>query len=547
MWFPLVAGACAAAAVSGLVRLRRQTEAHRRVADDLARSRNLFRHIADATPDILYLFDLVENRNVYVNREIAEILGYSPEQIAALGPGLLPHLIHPDDLPAIGAYNAAFATLTSGAMQQHEYRMRHASGTYRWLQSRDVLFDRDADGRPRTILGIAQDITDRKQVQQQLLRANDLLRSTLAKLAAEPEPNAFLGHLLALMTEDLDGTSAALWVFNQTVSAAWLHLLYEGGRVRAGRESRHPSGYMDLADAAPAFLSFLQERKPGHLTLADSAVTSAAQRAYLEAQGARALLKLPLALGDRLIGAITIRLPSEDVVPPTRMQAVLAMAHQATLALEMSRLSDQRYNAAILDERNRIARDIHDTLAQSLSGIAVQLEAARQALGPKHAVSTEHLDRALALARQSLDDARRSVHALRPDALGSADLATALATIAARLDAIPRVRFVTRGGKQAVSAVIEQELFHVGQEALANAVRHAAARTVQMELAYEPDQVTLTVEDDGRGFDSSRPGDGHGLRGMHERSARIGARLQVQTHAGRGTTVTVIVPKRADS
>jgi PAS domain S-box-containing protein len=547
MWFRIVAGVSAAVAVLGLVRLGFQTAAHRRLADDLARSRNLFRHIADATPDILYLFDLVENRNVYVNREIAEVLGYSPEQIASLGPDLLAHLIHPDDMPAIGAYNAAFSKLKSGGMQQHEYRMRHADGTYRWLQSRDVLFDRDAAGRPRTILGIAQDITDRKQVQQQLLRANDLLRSTLAKLAAEPEPDAFLGHLLALMTEELSGTSATLWLFNQARSAAWLHLLYEGGRIRAGRESRHPSACLDLADAATGFLAFLQDRNPAHFALVDGAITTPAQRAYLEAQGARALLKLSLALGDRLIGAITIRLPSEDMVPATRMQAVLAMAHQATLALEMSRLSDQRYGAAILDERNRIARDIHDTLAQSLSGIAVQLEAARQALGPEHAVTTEHLDRALGLARQSLVDARRSVHALRPDALGSADLATALASIAAQLDAIPRVRFVTRGSKQALSAVIEQELFHVGQEALANAVRHAAAHTVEMELAYEPNQVTLTVRDDGRGLSTSRPSDGRGLRGMRERSARIGARLLLDTDAGRGTTVTVTVPKGAES
>jgi signal transduction histidine kinase/ligand-binding sensor domain-containing protein len=206
--------------------------------------------------------------------------------------------------------------------------------------------------------------------------------------------------------------------------------------------------------------------------------------------------------------------------------------------------------AAVLAERNRIARELHDTLAQGFTSVSMQLEAvsARMGSGGQEA-AREHLNQARLLVRSSLAEARRSVRDLRSELLdGEGGLADALSVVARQLTSGTdlRAEVSVGGAARRLPEAIEKNLLRVGQEALTNAVRHSGATRVRVRLDYGADGVRLTVADDGRGFDpATRPGgdgDGFGLRGMRERVAQLGGRLDIATRPGAGAEVVAVVP-----
>jgi ligand-binding sensor domain-containing protein/signal transduction histidine kinase len=222
----------------------------------------------------------------------------------------------------------------------------------------------------------------------------------------------------------------------------------------------------------------------------------------------------------------------------------LAVAGRALYRVRVRRLTTQF--AAVLAERNRIAREIHDTLAQGFVGIAVQLDT----VAKMHAVSAEaardHLDRARILARSSLAEARRTVWALRAGALETADLAGALREVADQLSGETPVAVEVSGDRRRLSPEVENNLFRIGQEALANAVRHAQARRIRVDLDYGDRRVRLSVCDDGRGFDveaATHAAPGHfGLAGIRERVHNLGGELTVRSGRGDGAELIVEVP-----
>jgi signal transduction histidine kinase len=203
--------------------------------------------------------------------------------------------------------------------------------------------------------------------------------------------------------------------------------------------------------------------------------------------------------------------------------------------------------AGTQDERARLAREIHDTIAQGLAGVVAQLQAAKRA-GP--AERDRHLDTAAELARSSLAEARRSVQALRPEPLESARLPDALADVTARWSAVSGVpaAVTTTGTARVLHPEVEVALLRTGQEALANVGKHAGASRVGVTLSYMEDVVTLDVVDDGTGFDPgglpgrTADGSGYGLSVMRERVARVAGRLEVESAPGEGTAVSATVP-----
>ncbi len=124
----------------------------------------MLQRIAEAMPDILYVFDLLERRNRYANRRIEQVLGYPPEQVAAMGDDVMRTLVHPDDMPAVATHLERLGSLAEHELATIEYRMRHADGGYRWLRSREVPFARTADGQVAQVLGVATDVTEHRQM-----------------------------------------------------------------------------------------------------------------------------------------------------------------------------------------------------------------------------------------------------------------------------------------------------------------------------------------------------------------------------------------------
>jgi signal transduction histidine kinase len=198
----------------------------------------------------------------------------------------------------------------------------------------------------------------------------------------------------------------------------------------------------------------------------------------------------------------------------------------------------------VLDERARLAREIHDTIAQGLTGIVTQLEAAGVADGDP-VVRRRHIDTARALARESLTEARRSVDALGPRQLVETRLPDAIADMAKRWAEASGVELIldTTGEPTPLLPELEVALFRVAQEALANVAKHAAARRVGLTLSYMDDVVVLDVRDDGRGFDSGpRDGSGFGLLAMEQRVRRVAGTFSVESAAGEGVALSASVP-----
>ncbi|MCW1913649.1 sensor histidine kinase [Luteolibacter sp. GHJ8] len=266
----------------------------------------------------------------------------------------------------------------------------------------------------------------------------------------------------------------------------------------------------------------------------------------------------PLQEEDKLL--LRMRVPADVQVlalPPWWTTRRVIMAAAAIIAgmlgiyalVRAKRLREQetqrREFEAVLAERGRFAREIHDSLAQGLTSISLQLECVRDEVGADASRARHHLETARGLVRDSLREARRTVWNLRPLALGEADLATALQQFAQDL---------TRDGKVASAQQIEgtprplppdheSALLRIGQEAMTNAIRHAAPSKILARLRFGSDWVTLSVIDDGRGFDvAERVGKGYGLTGMHERVAALGGSLTIDSMPGEGTEVSATLP-----
>lgn len=209
----------------------------------------------------------------------------------------------------------------------------------------------------------------------------------------------------------------------------------------------------------------------------------------------------------------------------------------------------QAREAGITDERQRIAREIHDTLAQGLAGIVTQIQAAQRAADRPDDLR-RHLDTAATLARDSLVEARRTVTAIRPGELEQARLPDALAEVAEHWSGLHGVRaeFTTTGDARPLHPAVEAALLRTTQEALANVAKHAAASRVGLTLSYMEDVVTLDVRDDGAGFDPAAVAarddgeSGYGLTAMRQRMRRLTGRLHVESEPGGGTAISASVP-----
>jgi signal transduction histidine kinase len=213
--------------------------------------------------------------------------------------------------------------------------------------------------------------------------------------------------------------------------------------------------------------------------------------------------------------------------------------------LHMQLLTQAR-EAGVMDERQRVAREIHDTVAQGLAGIIAQLHAADGT--DEEAQRRRHLDSAVELARESLAEARRTVQAIGPPTLDTAQLPEALAEVSAKwseANAVP-VEMVTTGDAKPMHPEIEVTLLRVTQEALQNAAKHSQAGRVGITLSYMEDQLALDVRDDGIGFEPAKTktdkGSGYGLSAMRQRVGRLAGSLSIESEPGRGTVVSAIVP-----
>ncbi|GEL23960.1 histidine kinase [Pseudonocardia sulfidoxydans NBRC 16205] len=261
---------------------------------------------------------------------------------------------------------------------------------------------------------------------------------------------------------------------------------------------------------------------------------------------------IALLIGNSLIAGGFVWFSTMSAQQTVRRKKMIADLERANAELEAALAENVQLHAQLVvrareagvqDERTRMAREIHDTIAQGLTGIVTQLEAADAAADD--ADVRDRMRIARGLARESLTEARRSVDALRPEPLEDAQLPEALGDLVDRWSETTgiQVRRETTGATRPLLPDVEVALFRVAQEALANVAKHSDATTVGITLSYMDDVVVLDVRDDGRGFDlPDRAGGGFGLTAMEQRVHRVSGRLTVESAPGEGTALSASVP-----
>jgi two-component system NarL family sensor kinase len=263
---------------------------------------------------------------------------------------------------------------------------------------------------------------------------------------------------------------------------------------------------------------------------------------------------VPLYAHGRRLGVLNVASTDWRELSDDDLRLLHTVGDLLGIAVERARLFEQSADLGAAEERNRLAREIHDTLAQQLAAIALQLETADALLeraDQAEASATvpavrQAVGRALALSRAGLQDARRSVLDLRAAPLEGRSLAEAiqdLVDVHRTAAGHRRIRFEAGGLSRPLPVRLEVGLYRIAQEALANVARHAQARHTELRLLGTPAQVTLEVADDGRGFDADqRPAGSFGLVGMTERARLMGGQLQITSRPGHGTRLSVVVP-----
>ncbi|WP_442948017.1 AAA family ATPase [Nostoc sp.] len=505
----------------------------------LRKSESKMTQFLEAVPVGIAIADAT-GRPYYANQRGIELMGKGidpavpPDQIAEVYQFYLAgtdQIYLTEKLPVIRALSGERTTVDDIEIRQHNVTIPvEAWGT--------PVFDEQ--GNVAYAIVAFQDITERKQAEHLLANYNRTLEQQVAqRTAALQKSEAALRDVydeLRLREQELRLIADALPVLISYVDANQRYLFvnrtYEVWFNLSRDEILGKSVHELLGETVyQRFEPYINQVFEG-------------QTVTLEAE-------IPFSLGKRCISATLIPdcdCPGGSAKGDRNAQVrgfyslITDISEQRNAALREQKRAEQ---ASILEERNRMAREIHDTLAQSFTGILVQVGAATQVLADDIEATQAHLEIIDELARTGLAEARRSVVALRPQLLEDGNLHSALHRLVTQMRAAADTALIyeIKGTAYSLPTEVENHLLRIGQEALTNAIKYADAAEIRVELVYDNAQCILRVKDDGRGFGvATIPAvGGFGLLGMSERAEHLGAQLSIQSQPGQGTEIVVIV------
>ena len=400
---------------------------------------------------------------------------------------------------------------------------------------------------------LLRESTERRRAECRANMQTEVVKLALDLLVREPDIEGFFGALAKEMVEESESHTCAVWLIDETGSRCDLWMAYVKDRLFNPRtDDWNVLGPGKMKFPCESLGTHLFEYKPGWSEtveyVTDDTRLPEDIRTFVKRMGSATIVATPLLLSSGNMGWMTVSSPGD---PQPEMQwwrvAVMdAVARQAALALHHSRLLDanrrEERRKAILEERNRLARDIHDNLAQGFAAILMQLQAAqRESGGAAPLAVAASIETAVDLARTHLTEARRSVGALRPNVGPGEDIATALKRLGALgqrtaqtpidviVDELPRL-----------GDAVEREIISIAQEALTNAVRHSRAKRITIRASsIQSFGLRVSVADDGRGIINEHSPSGFGLTSMQERADKIGASLTIVTAPRSGTEVVL--------
>jgi len=502
-----------------------------------------YRSVFEAVSDGLFV-DTIDGQMVDYNPAVARMHGYDVEEFRHI-PTL--DIIHPDSLHLFREF---VETVKAG----REYRCRAMD-----VRKDGTLFPVEVAGIPITyrsephMLAVLHDITDQVQAEQlleqrvtertrELSTLLDVSRNVASTLELEP----LLGLILDALRVFVDYTSARI----NTLEGSMLRVRAARGLPRIDRQVGTEfalSGQVAEEVLIHRRVLVIPDINSPDDPWAVTFRTEGAANIESIVGHARSWMGVPLVAKGHVIGNLSLEHKQPGFYDAHHAEVVLALADQVAVALENARLFTEAQGKAVLEERQRLARDLHDSVTQSLYSLTLLAEAGRRSINLNVPQAASYLSDIGEIAQQSLKEMRLLVYQLRPLALEHEGLIGALQ---ARLDSVEKragveARFLLEGGLGSLPPALEEGLFRIAQEALNNALKHAAARSVVVRLRGDDDCVTLEVADDGRGSAllAVDVQGGLGLTSMRERVAQLAGALTIESTPGRGTRVAVEVPR----
>jgi PAS domain S-box-containing protein len=528
-------------------------EALEKSGSELRKSERRLQDIVDNTTAVIFVKDL-ELRYVLVNCEHERRVRIKRDQIV----GKTDFEIYSHDVAEVHRANDR-KVIEGGIPIQYEQTLSHNGILHHYVIVKFPL--RDSTGRPYAVCGIATDITALKRAEEletkmtrereifaqqragQLAKANEAMRGFLDALAAVPELDRFLGQVMAAIAGQLGAASSMLRLLNIGTNRWDIEFIFQNDRVMTPGEAPYPESLRSLSESEVS--CFLQEVAVYRMGDPEAAVLDD-HRSYLLSLGVKTLLMIPLVSREKSIGLLTLRFAEDREFRPEELEIARALATQASLAIQLAKLAETARRSAVLQERNRLAGEIHDSLAQSFAGISMQLGMAQEALLNKDDNGPSYVQRADDLARFGLAEARRSTLSLQPTIFQESGLIEALRTLVERSNIPGRLVCTFRSTlvhDESLSVEVQQNLLRIAQEAISNAMRHARSTAISVALRSDPPNLILEVRDNGSGMATkAKTSEGFGLANMRARAKKLKGSLKIRTATSCGTSIIVSLP-----
>jgi PAS domain S-box-containing protein len=512
----------------------RDVTERKRNEEALRQSEKLYRTVIEQATENICLVDVETRRIVESNTAFQAALGYTEEELR----GMTLYDVVAHDRESVD--RNVRLTLREGRSSIGQRKYRRKDGSLLEVEASGSIILRDDR---ETICVVAHDITERARAQRLLEERVATLSRIAANLAFD------------LPAEDTLNVLAKSAVNASTAVACGVVLVDDNDdTLQLFGSYGLPEGYTEGLQASyrsgapsPSLQAF-RTREPVLVRdlrrfLLEDPHYAPIHRFVREAPW-DIVYSLPLVTRYRTVGAIFFcYLPGQE--PGEDEQVFLrAVADQAAVALENARLFAEARGKAALEERQRLARELHDSVSQALYGIALGARTARKLVDQNPRLVDDPLDYVLSLAEAGLAEMRALIFELRPESLETEGLVAALEKQAAALRARYEIEVKTSlCAEPEASPGAKEAIYRIAQEALHNTVKHARANNVRIEMGCSPVSLTLKVSDDGVGFDARGDFPGHlGLRSMRERAARLGGTLTVETSPGAGTLISAQIP-----
>lgn len=531
-----------------LSRLNEQLQqdiAERRRAEALLREREeQYRSVFESSTDGLFINDPETRRLVDFNPAAHQMHGYTDEEFRELQPA---DFIHPDFVDVFDEYMEAVAIGKEFRSLAVDVRK---DGTPFYVEVLGTVFT--YRGKPHT-LAVVRDVDEQMKAYElleqrveertrELVSLLEVSRSVTSTLELDP----LLGLILDQLKTIVDYMTCVI-------------LTADGGsvRVRAHRGLEIlPENVRHLP--VTSILARKIVARQASIVISDVRGDSEMARTFREQAGAYqqpddvvgSWIGVPLIVRDRVVGVLSLSHGESHRYTSTTEQLVTAFANEAAVAIENARLYAEAQDAAALKERQKLARELHDSVSQALYGIALGARTARTMVDRAGDGATvapllvEPLDYILSLAEAGLAEMRALIFELRPESLQKEGLVAALDKQAAALHARHQLDVHTDLGEEPDAPfTVKETLYRVSQEALHNVTKHARASRVDIVLGSAEGLITLEIRDDGQGFDTGGDFPGHlGLRSMRERVEGSGGRLEIESAPGEGTCIRAQLP-----